>query len=111
MNRVSMSLCGIALTAQAFYVNAAAPSEATTKECAALSEMAHNIMEARQQETSMAKLLAIKTGDSQLDELAATMTKDAYAQSAYSSPDNQKKAAREFENHWFSACLKSRTAQ
>ena len=85
---------------------AAAPSAEKLKHCTEVGQIASTVMSSRQKEVSMAKLMAIKTGDTALDNLVSSMTEDAYAQSAFRSPENQERAKNEFENKWFALCLK-----
>jgi hypothetical protein len=66
-------------------------------------------MSARQEETAMAKMMAIKTGDKHTDDLGAMLVQDAYQKSSYSTAEYKQKAIRQFENKWFAACLESRT--
>lgn len=110
MNKLSKILFLTVLVTVGSSAIAAAPSEAVLHECTSLSEMAKGIMEARQGEVSMAKMMAIKTGEKYTDDLSATLVEDAYSKSAYSSPENKQSAVSEFENKWFAACLRSKSS-
>lgn len=45
-----------------------------------------------------------------MNDLGALMIEQAYDSPAYGSPEYKEKAATDFENSWFSNCLKARSA-
>lgn len=87
---------------------AAKPSDETLSYCTSVSEMAASIMKNRQNEVSMAKMMKASAGDPSVDALGAEVIKDAYSTSAFRTEENQKRAVSEFENKWFSICLKAK---
>lgn len=87
-------------------VYADAPSEAVLAHCTSISEMAKSTMDARQQEVSMAKLMAaMKSPDESSNNFIYEVVKDAYKSPAYSSEEYRDKESRRFENKWFAFCL------
>ncbi len=110
MRKLPRTLFLTSLVTASLSALAAAPSEAVLHECTSLSDMAKGIMEARQDDVSMAKMMAIKTGEQYTDDLTAALVEDAYSKPAYRSPANKKSAMSEFENKWFAACLRSKSS-
>ncbi|MGC5702955.1 hypothetical protein J4P02_22370 [Pseudomonas sp. NFXW11] len=87
---------------------AAKPSDEVLSYCTSVSEMAGSIMRNRQDEVSMAKMMRASAGDPFVDALGAEIIKDAYSTSAFRAEENKKRAVSEFENKWFSICLKAK---
>lgn len=104
-------IAGVTVVALALSANnalAAKPSDETLSYCTSVSEMANSIMKNRQNEVSMAKMMKATGGDPAIDALGAEIIKDAYSTSAFRTEENQKRAVSEFENKWFSLCLKAK---
>ncbi|KWU49360.1 hypothetical protein [Pseudomonas palleroniana] len=105
-------MAGMALAVMTLSTNvalAAKPSDETLSYCKTLSEMAGSIMKNRQDEVPMAEMTkVIAGGEPDLAALGAVIIKDAYSTSAFRTAEDQKRAVSEFQEKWFSLCLKVR---
>lgn len=70
--------------------------------CKAFHGLAYVIMENRQKEESMIKMIEI-AGD---DKIAKSLILDAYKRPAYKVESNQKQSANRFANDVFALCMK-----
>lgn len=89
---------------------AARPSQETLEFCGVISKLANSVMTSRQNGVAMSKLMQAKVSDEAMNDLGALMIEQAYDSPAYGSPEYKQKAATDFENSWFSNCLKARSA-
>lgn len=89
---------------------AAKPSQETLEFCGGTSSMAKSVMTSRQSGVAMSKLMEATSSDEAVNDLGALMIEQAYDSPAYGSPEYKNKAATDFENRWFSNCLKARAA-
>lgn len=72
--------------------------------CAEVSSLAESMMDHRQKGTGMAKMMEV-AGELLL---AREMVIMAFEQPAFSTPDYQRKAVRQFADEWYLACVQHR---
>lgn len=96
-------ITALALTA-AMISPAIAADEAT---CRMVKDLAESNMQVRQAGVDIVKVLALTDGKSgKLVELDRKLTIDAYNEIAYSTPEYQEKAVREFGTKHYLNCIK-----
>ena len=99
MKNMNKLVCATVITVMVSFTNTTLASD--MEFCKGLASLANTVMSARQSGVPMTTQVEIANGDS----LVIDMIKQAYHHPKFGSDEYQKKAATEFSNMWFMACL------
>ena len=97
----SLVVCGEGALAQS--------SKEDLVECKGMEDSAKTVMQSRQSDVPMSKLWEISEGSESdyVKEMYQMLIRNAYAQPRFSLEENQQKAVVDFQNEFFSACMRN----